>query len=115
MTDGSLRKGTTAKIREEAVFKIADPCKGKPVYSCNPLYLTIWGKNNTSNTKCLGIKLFKHLIDFLKKILFRLEVWCLSIDQIKYRVTHSGVQCKALEAIPVNPVNVMKKTSTMIW
>ena len=55
------------KTGEEAVFTITNPCKGKTVYSCEPLYFTIWGKDRNTNTQCLGIKLFKHLRDFLTK------------------------------------------------
>jgi len=59
---------------EKSFPTISNPCKGQSFESCSPFYFTIWGKD--SQTQCL-------------------DDACSSMDQIKWTVTHSGVQCSS--------------------
>lgn len=65
---------------KEELFYIDDPCKKRDVYSCDPIYITIWGKTNGGICE---------------------DAACQSMDQIKFSITHKGVSCNSSGKIVV--------------
>lgn len=58
----------------EDSFKIWGPCSGQSVYTCSPVYVTVWGKDRS--TMCKDIR-------------------CLSMDQAKFSIGHTGAFCNS--------------------
>ncbi|XP_054165656.1 uncharacterized protein LOC128963183 [Oppia nitens] len=81
---------------EEQYFEIDNPCKGKSVSSCRPFYFTVWAKDKTSLTQCLDPR-------------------CMNTNQIKFTVTHTGVQCSSsLHMLPSTPIQCISLITVFI-
>jgi len=71
-TDWCLESNTNPTMD----FEISNPCKGRSFESCDPFYFTVWGKDRTNPSQCLDER-------------------CQNLNQIKWTVTHTGVQCSS--------------------